>query len=571
MLKFYFNKRILVGFVLALAILSWLAIASFLHTRNFIRSSHSVARALDVLYNTERVMANAVTIELGQRGYTITGNDEFLRPYRKAKSEIETHLENLKSLTHNSPGQQERITELQRHIRALLDFSFTAIELRKKSFEASRDLNASLQGKKLMDNIRELVASIEGEEKALLQQRSATEKNEVEKFNYTFVGLLISTGVILISIHTAIHVTLKGRDEAEKKLEVVSAEIHDLYDNAPCGYHSLDGDGYFVNINNTLLQWLGYTRDEVMRKMKFDDVTPPEDHSRLNKIFDEFKEAGKIFNVEFNFVRKDGSQFPVSLNSIAIQDAGGKYIKSRSTTFDLSERKQALEQIKTLNRELEAFTYSVSHDLRAPLRSIDGYAKILQEDYIDKVDDEGKRVIQVIINNAHRMGKLIDNLLDFSRLGRKEITLAEIHMTEFVKNIAQELTELERDRSIAVTINPLLQATVDPDMIRQVWINLLSNAIKYTGKTADPRIEVDSFETETEIGYWVKDNGVGFDMRYVSKLFGVFQRLHKIQDFSGTGVGLAIVKRIIDRHQGRVWAEGKVNGGASFYFTIPKK
>jgi PAS domain S-box-containing protein len=572
MLKFYFNKRILVGFILALAILSWLAVASFLNTQNFIRSGYMIAHTLDVLYSTEHLMANVANLELGQRGYTITGNEEFLRPYSRSKEEIGKHINNLQKLTSDNQNQQERVASLRNTIEALLIFSTATIELRKKNgVEAAMQANASLRGKELMDTIREIIAGIETEENFLLKERSSAQKFQLENFNYTFTGLLIATGIILISIYIAINIIFKRRSEAESRLRAISAETKDLYDNAPCGYHSLDASGSFANINNTLLNWLGYKRDEVVGKMKFTDVIPAGDYTRFYESFENLKKTGEASNVEFNFKRRDGSDFPVSLNAAAIKDSNGQYVKSRSTTFDITERKRAEAKIRNLNHELEAFTYSVSHDLRAPLRSIDGYSKILLEDYFDKLDEEGQRVIQVIMNNAKRMSKLIDDLLEFSRLGRKDISLASLNMTHFVKNIAQELAEHEGKRNIAIKVNPLLPSAVDIDMMHQVWENLLSNAIKYTGKNPNPSIEVSSIQNGNEVAYSVKDNGVGFDMQYVGKLFNVFQRLHKIQDFNGTGIGLAIVKRIIDRHNGRVWAEGKLNGGATFYFTIPKQ
>lgn len=516
MLKFYFTTCILGGFILALAIPSWLATTSFLNTGNFIQRSRMVMQTVDVLFTTERVIAHAANIKLRQRGYGIMGNKVF-------------------------------------------------IEWRKKNPEAS------LKDKSLMDEIREITYSIETEENSLKENGHGSQEKQTGQFNYTFVGLLIITGFILTGIYLMINIIWKGKKEAEKRLQLITAETRELYDNAPCGYHSLDASGSFVNINNTLLRWLGYERDEVIGTMKFTDVIPPEDHPLFWQRFESFKTSGEISNIEFNFIRRNGSRFPVSLSATAIRGATGNYMKSRAITLDITERKQAEAKVKHLNLELESFTYSVSHDLRAPLRSIDGYSKILQEDYQDKLDDEGKRVIHVIMNNAKRMGKLIDDLLDFSRLGRKEMLLTSLNMTQFVKNIAQELVDHEKGRTIDLRVNPLVPASADVDMIRQVWENLLSNAFKFTGNVTRASIEVSSSETDSEIIYSIKDNGVGFDMQYVGKLYNVFQRLHKIQDFSGTGVGLAIVKRIIDRHHGRVWAESRINDGATFYFTLPKQ
>jgi PAS domain S-box-containing protein len=356
----------------------------------------------------------------------------------------------------------------------------------------------------------------------------------------------------------------------ENYLKMITGENQNLFNNVPCGYHSIDDYGYLIDINNTLLQWLGYERDEVLGKLKFTDLIDKKDIPLFEKKFPLFKEKGSTSKVECNLIKKNGVSFPVVLSVVAMEDEKAGYHKSVYSTLDNTECKQALEKVNNLNQELEAFSYSVSHDLRAPLRSIDGYSRILQEDYGDKLDEEGRRVLNVIMSNAKRMGKLIDDLLDFARLGRKDIQRSRINMTGLVNNIVRELLVQEPDRKIDVKVDELDTAFADADMIRQVWLNLIENAIKYTGKKDFATIEISSYDSgHGELCYKVKDNGVGFDMKYAPKLFGVFQRLHKMQDFTGTGVGLAIVKRIITRHEGRVWAEGTLQKGATFYFTIP--
>ncbi|MFZ6011313.1 MAG: sensor histidine kinase [Bacteroidota bacterium] len=235
------------------------------------------------------------------------------------------------------------------------------------------------------------------------------------------------------------------------------------------------------------------------------------------------------------------------------------------------ERKveERTSQLNQTNYELEAFTYSVSHDLRAPLRAIDGYAKIFEEDYSDRVDNQGRRILSVITKNAKHMGNLIDDLLDFSRTSRTELVKLSFQTDDEVRAIAGELLAQESNRKIEINIKPLVSCYGDTTMLRQVWTNLLSNALKYTSKFAETRIEVGCIRHVGETEYYVKDNGVGFDMAYVDKLFGVFQRMHKKDEFEGTGVGLALAKRIIDRHDGRIWAKAEVNEGASFHFTLP--
>jgi len=232
-------------------------------------------------------------------------------------------------------------------------------------------------------------------------------------------------------------------------------------------------------------------------------------------------------------------------------------------------RKQAA-QLEAANKDLESFSYSVSHDLRAPLRAIDGYTSILRERCGDKLDEESNRVLGKIIENTQRMETLIKDLLAFSQLGRRPISAAEIDMDALAREVIDELRSAPGQRVPQCVLKPLPAGWGDRSLIRQVWLNLLSNAIKFTGAKEAPSIELGGSSEDTRNVYYVKDNGAGFDMRYYDKLFGVFQRLHSAREFPGTGVGLAIVQRVVARHGGRAWAEGKVGEGATFYFALPR-
>jgi signal transduction histidine kinase len=227
-----------------------------------------------------------------------------------------------------------------------------------------------------------------------------------------------------------------------------------------------------------------------------------------------------------------------------------------------------LLQLEEVNKELESFSYSVSHDLRAPVRALVGFSKMLEESYNDTLDDEGKRMVGVIHRNAIKMGSLIDDLLEFSKMGRQEVRKSAINVADMVKEVISDITD-QTEYHANVTINELLPTYADRALLTQVWINLISNAFKYSAKKENPAVEIGSHRDDRYIVYYVKDNGAGFSMEYAEKLFGVFQRLHKASEFEGTGVGLAIVHRIITRHGGRVWAEAKVNEGATFFFTLP--
>jgi PAS domain S-box-containing protein len=568
MLRFYFNRRIIVAFVLALAILSWLAFASLSNNQKVISAGNTVAHTLDVLLNTERLLSAVTNIELGQRGYTITHNEEFLKPYDKAKSEIDSSLNNLKTLTLDNPLQQARLDSLLEKINELRTFSAEVVDLARRDPKAAQAMNASLTGKYLMDDIRHVIVVIETEENRLLKFRYNHTQVQLENFYSTFVGLLFTTGVIVIVIFISINLNLGARMAVEQKLKQAVSDVTDLYDNAPCGYHSLDQNGVFVNVNNTLASWLGYSKEEMLGH-EFSEFLPQSEVDVYKSRYPEFVKMGSVSDVEFPMQRKDGTELPVSVSAVAIRDENGNFVKSRSITFDNRERKAAESKIKNLNAELESFTYSVSHDLRAPLRSIDGYSKILVEDYADKLDDEAKRIINVVLRNAKKMGKLIDDLLDFARLGRKELLQTNVDVDNLVKSVIADELEIQ-ESNVKITASSLAPCLGDVDMLRQVWQNLISNAIKYSSKNNEAAIQITSSFLNGEIIYCVKDNGVGFDMSYAPKLFNVFQRLHKMEEFGGTGVGLAIVKRVIDRHHGRVWAEAKLNEGATFYFSIPE-
>jgi PAS domain S-box-containing protein len=356
--------------------------------------------------------------------------------------------------------------------------------------------------------------------------------------------------------------------ERTASLAAANHELEDLYNRAPCGYHSVDGKGLIVRMNDTWLSWLGYSREEVVGRMHHADLMTPTSAERFWKeAFPAFRRQGWLKNTEFEYRRKDGSTFVASLNATSVHDEGGRYLMSRSTVFDISERKLAEETVRALNKELEGFSYSVSHDLRAPLRAVDGYARMLEEDYAGRLDDEGRRLLGVIRDSAGRMGQLIDDLLAFSRLGRQPMARRAVDVAGLVREAIDEVRGAHR---ASVDLRELPAAHGDRALLKQVWVNLIGNAFKYSAKREAARIEIGGHVEGEENVYWVRDNGAGFDMRYAAKLFGVFQRLHSQDDFSGTGVGLAIVQRVVTRHGGRVWAEGAPDAGASFFFSLPQ-
>jgi PAS domain S-box-containing protein len=298
-------------------------------------------------------------------------------------------------------------------------------------------------------------------------------------------------------------------------------------------------------------------------------------------------ESARVLTSEVMQVRMDGSVVPTEVVTTLVTDATGAVSEVVGVTRDITERRRAEEvihqlnvelenrvrertaQLEEVNQELEAFAYSVSHDLRAPLRVIDGFANILAETHAVGLDSEGRRLLAIIRNNARKLDQLIVDLLAYSRVTRGEMRRSRLDMRSLARAAYADLISHEASQDVDFMVSPLPEADGDPSLMGQVWSNLLSNAIKYTVPVANRRIEVGGGAEGGQLVYYVRDNGVGFDPDYAHKLFGVFQRLHKAEEFEGTGVGLAIVQRIVHRHGGRAWATGRPNQGATFYFSLP--
>jgi PAS domain S-box-containing protein len=573
--KLHVENRVLFGFIVTAVVLAVLGIFSFSSTQRLIDTARLLSHATRVINNAEQVVKAIVDIETGQRGFVITGEEKFLEPFYDASKNLNGYINTLDSLTSQNPVQQSKVVELRAFIRHQLEWSHAVIEIRKKNFEEAQKLVATGEGKEVTDKIRKIVTDIQNDEREIFRKGNTISRESLTQFQYSFVGLAAVITSIIVYLFYIINKTLKTRTQTEQKLKKAVVENRDLYDNAPCGYFSVDSNICISEVNDTLLRWLQYNRHDLIGKMKFEDLLEPQCRadflSTFPENFETYKQAGQVHDLEFEFIRKDKTTFSAIVSSLLTFSETGEFTGSRTTVSDNTQRKKAEEKVKLLNQELEAFTYSVSHDLRSPLRSIVGYTQILMEDYREKLDDEGRRIAQIIIKNATRMGKLIDELLDFSRLGRKELLHVRVDMHALVKNMLHEMQEHENGRNLSIELKPLEPSKADSSMIRQVWENLLSNAFKYTRDKTPAQIEIGSYRNDKQVCYYVKDNGAGFDMTYADKLFGVFQRLHKADEFEGIGVGLALVKTIVKRHGGYVWGEGKVNEGATFYFSIPNE
>jgi PAS domain S-box-containing protein len=404
----------------------------------------------------------------------------------------------------------------------------------------------------------------------------------------------------------------QSREETEEALE----QYTELYDFAPVGYLTLDPDGIIRASNFTGATLLKQERSRLLGRSFLSFVVPQERpafraflgrvsagagreelelglaplnerdtplYARIEGVSDDTRSKCRVAIIDIS--KRKQAEEDLRRNHEHLEWLVGE--RTRSLQTEITERRRAELAVKELNatlelrvaertselqstiRDLQTFSYSISHDLRTPLRSINSFASVLLEDFSAQLNEEGKRLVGAIVQRTVTMGALIDDLLSFSKISRQQLTVQPIDMTE----LAQEVIEMLPGNAgrVAFTVPPLPKAWGDRSMIAQVLENLVANAVKFSQKVEQPRVELGSLAGEGEEVYFVKDNGIGFDMKYLDAIFGVFQRLHSSEDFEGTGVGLAIVEQIVTKHGGRVWAEGRPGEGATFYFSLPRR
>jgi PAS domain S-box-containing protein len=379
----------------------------------------------------------------------------------------------------------------------------------------------------------------------------------------------VSFGLLIGWTASTLDQTDAERKQAEEKFRVVAETANDAIVTA-------DVRGNITYFNKGAERMFGYSASDVIGQ-PLALLMPERFHDAHRQGFRRFLSTGEAHvvgkTVELVGRRKRGEEFPLEL-SLASWSVGGA-IFFTGILRDISARKQAEENLKdyaarieAVNKELEAFSYSVSHDLRAPLRHVDGFSQILLEDYAEKLDEQGRRYLQQVREASQQMAQLIDDLLNLSRVTRTELRREVVDLSQMAEQIAEMLKKTQSDRVVEFVVEKGLAAEGDPRLLRVLLDNLLGNAWKYTGKRPWARIEFGRTMRDGKTAYFVRDNGAGFDMAYAHKLFGVFQRLHSLSEFPGTGIGLVTVQRIIHRHEGQVWAEGAVDQGATFYFTL---
>jgi PAS domain S-box-containing protein len=594
--------KILSGFLLAVSLVLFGGTFTYRTCVELADSVQWVAHTQEVRATLANLYGSLAGAELAQRDYLLTAQQVRLDEYVRLAKVVQDHLAELGGLTSDNPAQQRDWAALKSAVQSRLDEMAGAVAAYQRYGLPAGQVGLG-NG---TEDVRVITERMDAVEAQLLAPRQAAAANVRRTTLISLLVTLALASAIFIALFRGIHREMRARRGAERALrdnlaEVKRAETHltaanrfldSLIDNLPVIIFLKDARTLrYVRQNRATLDLLGLSRDEVIGKSDR-DFLPAEQADIIQAKDREVLAAGRLVDIPEQSIhtRLLGVR-TVHTKKMPILDEHGRPEFLLGISEDITERKLAEQAIRELNaalvakaaqleatnEELESFSYSVSHDLRAPLRAIDGFALMLVEDYRERLDAEGLRYLSVIRQNSRRMGELIDDLLTFSRLGRQPVAHGEVNVDSLVREVVEEVlhTESPSERGEAATrphieVEPLPPARGDRGLLRQVWANLIANAVKYSSKAARPFIQVSGRQVGAENHYSVRDNGVGFDMEYAGQLFRVFQRLHRADEFSGTGVGLAIVHRVVARHGGRVWAEGKVDHGAVFSFALPR-
>jgi PAS domain S-box-containing protein len=576
------ERKTLTAFMGTAAILALVLIAAYLTTLQFVDSSLRARRALEAISAQEKLYAALLDMLSSQRALALTGEQIFLRERSIAREKLDAQRIALRKLTADEAPQQQRLQRLEAALTELLGITDRALQVRTSPSDESR-LRPWVQAREPRMRVRLILDEMQSVEETAVADRLHGDEQSARLLYSALVlvsvGFIVGLGWLLSRILG----DLDERQEVEARLQRANQFLESLLENIPTMIFAKDAkDLRFVRLNRAGEQLLGLHRDELLGKSDFDLF--PAGQAEFFTLKDrQVLAQGDIIDIPMEEIdtRAQGRRI-LHTRKVPVRDESGKLALLLGISMDITEQKATELRIVRLNaelkrhssllessnQELESFCYSVSHDLRAPLRAINGYAQLLEQEHSGRLSSDALRYVQTICAASERMAQLIDDLLEFARLGRQTLERNEVDMTAVARNAAKEVIESRPAPQPEVIIEELPRTLGDRRMLHLAWLNLLDNAVKYTSGVAAPKIKVWAEIKGNEIVYAVRDNGIGFDMRYYDKLFGVFQRLHANPEYPGTGVGLAITQRIIARHGGRIWGESLPGSGATFYFSM---
>ncbi len=596
-INYHFQQKIFFFF----AIISLLVISIFhgigKNNSSIISSEKGIEHTNEVLLKTNQILIGAIDIETGSRGYIITGDSLFLSPYIEANKNITIAIKQLKQLVSDNPTQLIRVDSLTALLNQSIETRKLIIAIRAGHNFVYGSTNAlHYNGKVITDNIRLVIKHIEADEYRLLAIRARANTKVVSSINKIILLFKIILFVLLLTVFIIIYKNIRARNIAEKKLILINSSLekiveekvqivieqekkyHFLLQNMLEGIQIIGFDWRYIFVNNSVAEQSKYNSEELLGFTMMEKY-PGIENTEMFKILQQCMTDRTPHRMENKFTFPDGSTEWYDLSIQPVPE--GLFILST----DITKRKQIeeevinvnhalntkVEELAASNEELERFAYVASHDLQEPLRMVSSFLGLLKLKYYDVLDEKGRSYIHFAVDGAERMKRLILDLLSFSRLNAKTQIMQKVDCDEVLLEVHQNLLSIITENNCSITIAHLPTLIGNRSQLVQLFQNLISNAIKYKSADKQPIVDVSVEEKNTEWQFCIKDNGMGIDPKYFEKIFIIFQRLQSKENYSGTGIGLAIAKKIVERHGGRIWVESKLNEGSTFYFTISKK
>jgi len=689
-MKWSIDRKTTAGFGVALAALVGIGAFSFLSLSRLKNTSNQVEHTYKVINKLGTLLSQLTDAETGQRGYLLTGEIRYLKPYNNAIASIDQNLDELQELTANNPDQQQHMTQLSPLITFKLAELKETITLRQsQGYEAALRVVKTDRGKQAMEEIRAIVKVMEDEELQLLKQRS--DEQQVQRTLLTILGSLIGVlslaGAVLLLNRNVFQrrQSEKTLESTEQKFRQMAENIHEvfwmssadlsevlyispayqqiwgrtcesLYTNPKSfleAIHPEDRERVIANLQQNIktefdieyriiwqdgtVRWIwdrsvpiynqvgevyrragiaqdisdrkqaeqkirfqsrlldaveqaviatdlegniiywnhyaevlyGWSAVEVMGRLVVDVVPAATTKEQAAKLMSRLQ-VGESWSGEFLVQRRDGTTFPAMVFDSPIYNEQGSLIGIVGVSVDITERKRAEEELQRSNAELQQFAYVASHDLQEPLRMVSSYTQLLAECYQGQLDAQADKFIAFATEGATRMQQLLEDLLDYSRVSRRPQPFEPINCTTILKDVLTDLAVTMQESSAVVTADSLPTVLGDRTQLRQLLQNLISNAIKFR-REEPPLVHISAEPQEDFWLFTVRDNGIGIDPQFAERIFVLFQRLHSRQEYPGTGIGLAICKKIVERHAGRIWVESHLGEGSTFYFTLPRQ
>jgi PAS domain S-box-containing protein len=569
-MKVSFANTILLGFTLCLAILSLIGFASYKVGVQYAESVSWIDHTHRVIETLDQILKDVKDAESGARGYIISNEESFLGPFHQSFHLKAEHIAKLKVLTADNPIQQNHIGRLDSLVDSKLSRLNEFIQTRKREgFNGSAFITNTGVGRQIMEKIAVLVGDMQEEERSLLKKRQ--NQLTINASLNRAVNVLGTLGALtmLIGLYFLLRSEMRRRNRAEAKMTKVNHFLNAILENIPNMIFVKDAPSLrFMRFNKAAEDLLGYDRKDLIGKNDY-DLFP-----KAQATFFTDKDRATIINKEVVTIQEEPIQTRLKgerwlhTKKIPIYNEKGEPLYLLGISEDITEIKKQRDAIELHSKDLETFSYSVALDMRAPLNGINDAARILEEGYAEKPDAEGMRMLNILRSSSQTMSVLIQDLLAFGELNQQKILKKENNMNNLARSAFAKASGTVEGNKAEFLLHAVLPALGDESMINQILLILFSNASKYTSKNPKPIIEFGFLEQEGQTVYFVKDNGVGFDQKVSDKLFHVFLQLHQHAELEGTGVGLAIVDRIVTRHGGKVWAEGQAGKGATFYFTL---